>query len=261
MSQKEGTANYKFEDYTSEKDSNRIPSTTVLVNSQMRIELDSEIIYYIDFIDKNKVFWQSNGEEGTEWCDVVEVARQTFFIDMTLAHEPNKSMTFVVNSDSRQVLGIQTIMRKGDVGNEPRAVHIFTPGVLGDPTITPSGFKPELTRDLIGLRGLYSSPGQCFEHIYLNSKRYAWQCIKGPLRGEGDVDMATAYKFDDNQYIFAFREFGIPVSAVFFYNWDQMKATGKFFALGDDGKIKNTLAGTLIKKLSMTFYPPDAQPI
>jgi hypothetical protein len=153
-------------------------------------------------------------------------------------------------------------MREGDVCDEPRAQHILTPGVLGDPAIPPTGLTPAPTRDLIGLRGIYTySPTQCFEHIYLNSQRYAWQCIIGPLRGEGDVDLATVYKFDNNQYIFAFREFGLPVSTVFFYNWDQMRSTGKFFAIDENGAIANTPAGALIMKLSMAFYPLDAQPL
>jgi hypothetical protein len=69
------------------------------------------------------------------------------------------------------------------------------------------------------------------------------------------------YKWDDNQYVFSWREFGLPVSTVFFYNWNQMRSTGKFFAIGDDGVIANTPAGALIKKLSMAFYPLDAQPL
>ena len=73
--------------------------------------------------------------------------------------------------------------------------------------------------------------------------------------------MSTVYKFDEYQYIFTFREFGLPVSTVFFYNWDQMRLTGKFFAIGDDGVIANTPAGAHIMKLSVAFYPPDMQPI
>ena len=261
MPQKEGEANYKYEDYASEEESNRLSSTSALVKQKMKITLDSGSSFDLEFVGSDEVIWKSGDDTGTDWCDVAEVAPQTYFIDMTFTHEPLQSQTFVVNTETRQVLAVRTIMREGDVGREPRAVHIFTPGILGDPSVPLTGRKPGPTRDLIGLRGLYSSPGQCFEHIYLNSKRYAWQCIKGPLRGESDVDMAATYKFDDNQYIFAFREFGIPVSAVFFYNWDQMRSTGKFFVIGDDGKIKNTPVGTLIMKLSMAFYPLNMQPI
>ncbi len=262
MPQQEGETNYRYEDYASELAINRLPPTTALVNRKMRIALDAGTSFEIEFVDRNEAVWQSGNERGKDWCEVVEVAPQTYFIDMTFADRPRQSQTFVVCTESRQVLGIRTIMREGDVGKEPRAVHEFSPGVLGDPAVPPKGRKPAPTRDLIGLRGLYMySPGQCFEHIYLNSQRYAWHCIIGPLRGEGDVDLATAYKFDDNQYIFTFREFGLPVSTVFFYNWDQMRTTGKFFAIGEDGVIANTPAGAFIKKLSMAFYPPEAQPI
>jgi hypothetical protein len=262
MPQQEGETNYKYEDYASELTINRLPATTALVNRKMKIALDAGMAFDIEFVDRNEVVWQSGNERGKDWCEVVEIAPQTYFIDMTFANQPRQSQTFIVCTESRRVLGIRTIMREGDVGKEPRAVHEFSPGVLGDPAVRPTGRKPAPTRDLIGLRALYVyGPGQCFEHIYLNSQCYAWHCIVGPLRGEGDVDLATAYKFDDNQYIFTFREFGLPVSTVFFYNWDHMRTTGKFFAIGEDGVIANTPAGAFIKKLSMAFYPPEAQPI
>jgi len=261
MPQQEGETNYKYEDYASELTINRLPQTAALVGRTMKITLDSGTAFDLKFADRS-VVWQSGGEGGTDWCEAVEVAPQTYFIDMTFAHRPRESQTFIVSAETRQVLAVRTTMREGDLGTEPRAVHHFSAGVAGDPAIPPAGRKPAPTRDLIGLRGLYRySPGQCFEHIYLNSERYAWQCIIGPLRGQADVDCATAYKFDDNQYVFTFREFGLPVSTVFFYNWDQMRTTGKFFAIGEDGRIANTPAGALIMKLSMAFYPLDAQPL
>ena len=262
MPQQEGSTDYKYEDYSSKMAVNRLPPTAALVNQTIKITLDSATSFQLEFVDRNRVVWQSDNMSGTDWCEVVEVAPQIYFIDMTFTHQPRQSQTFIVIVQTRQVLAVRTIMREGDVGKEPRAVHQFSPGVLGDPAIPPTGRKPAPTRDLIGLRGLYDyGPEHCFEHIYLNSERYAWQCIIGPLRGQADVDFATVYKFDDNQYIFAFREFGLPVSTVFFYNWDQMRSTGKFFAVGDDGAIANTPAGAFIKKLSVAFYPLDMQPI
>jgi hypothetical protein len=259
--QQESQTDYKYEDYASEMATNRLHQSSALVSQTLQITLDSGTSFVIEFTDLNKCLWQSGNNRGTDWCEAVEVAPQTYFIDLTFSRQPRESQTFIVNTETRQVLAIRTIMREGNVGNEPRAVHVFEPGVLGDPAIPPRGRTPAPTRDLIGLRGLYTySPGQCFEHTYLNSLRYAWQCIKGPLRGEGDVDLAAVYKFDEYQYIFAFREFGLPVSTVFFYNWDQMRSTGKFFAVADDGTIANTPAGAFITKLSMAFYPPDAQP-
>jgi hypothetical protein len=262
LPQREGSTEYSYEDYSSKMAVNRLPTTDALVNQTMKISLDAGPSFDLEFVDRNEVVWHSDGERGRDWCEVVEVAPQTYFIDMTFSHQPHQSQTFIVNTQTRQLLAIRTTMREGDVGNEPRAVHDFSSGVLGDPTIPPTGHKPAPTRDLIGLRGLYDyGPEHCFEHIYLNSERYAWQCIVGPLRGQADVDHSTIYKFDDSQYIFSFREFGLPVSTVFFYNWDQMRATGKFFAIGEDGDIANTPAGAIIQYLSMAFYPLDMQPV
>ncbi len=262
MPQAEGTTEYTYEDYASKLAVNRLPQTDALINQAMRITLDSGESFGLEFASRNEVVWQDNHENGTDWCEVVEVAPQTYFIDMTFSHQPRQSQTFVANVQTRHVLAIRTIMREGDIGKEPRAVHEFSPAVLGDATIPPAGHKPGPTRDLIGLRALYDyGPEQIMEHIYLNSERYVWQGIIGPLRGQGDVDMSTVYKFDDNQYIFTFREFGLPVSTVFFYNWDQMRLTGKFFAIDDDGAIANTPAGAIIMKLSMAFYPLELQPV
>jgi len=262
MPQREGETDYKYEDYAADMAYHRLPATMDLVNRKMKITLDSGAVFDLEFNKPDEVNWRSGFENGTDWYEAIEVAPRTYYIDMTFAHKPRQSLTFFVNTETRQVLSVNTIMREGAIGKEPRAVQDFTPGVLGDPAIPPTGRKPAPTRDLIGLRALYIyNPNQCFEHIYLNQKRYAWHCVVGPLKGESDVELHTTYKFDVNQYIFSWREFGLPVSTVFFHNWDQMRETGKFFAIGEDGAIANTPAGALIRKMSVTFYPEDTQPL
>lgn len=262
MSQKEGETDYKYEDYASEMATYREPQTDALVNQKLKITLDSGVAFDLNFVGKNKVEWKSGDKTGTDWCEVVEVEPQTYFIDMTFADKPLQSQTFIVNTETRQVVGAQTIIRESVEGHVPRAVHNYSAGVLGDPSIPPTGQKPSPTSDLFGLRAIYNyNPNQCFEHVYMNSERYAWHCVVGPLKGQADVEMCTIYKFDNNQYIFSWREFGLPVSTVFFYNWNKMKSTGKFFAIGDDGNVANTPAAALITKLSMAFYPLEAQPL
>jgi hypothetical protein len=262
MSQREGETNYKYEDYASEMAFHRLPQSDALVNQTMKITLDSGSSFDLEFIERNKVAWQNAGKKGADWYEAIEVAPDTYFIDMTFVDEPRQCQTFVANTKTRRVLGIRTVMREGDVGKEPRAVQHFSPGVLGTAAIPPIGRKPAPTRDLIGLRALYTyNPNQIFEHMYINAQRFGWHCVVGPLRGEADVELHTVYKFDDNQYILTWCETGLPVSTVFFHNWDQMRETGKFFAIGEDGSLANTPAGALITKLSVTFYPNDAKPV
>ena len=115
---------------------------------------------------------------------------------------------------------------------------------------------------LIGLRTLnVYSPNHTYEHVYLSSERYCWQCLNGVQRGHGDVDMATTYKFAEDQYVFTFREFKIPVASVFFLNFRDLRSTGKFLGVTADGRVSNEPAGAFITKASMTFYPPAASPV
>jgi hypothetical protein len=69
------------------------------------------------------------------------------------------------------------------------------------------------------------SPLHLYEHVYLSSERYAWQCLRGEQRGHGDVDLSTLWKFADGLYLFCFREFVIPVA-------DHRRAGGHIYPLG-----------------------------
>jgi len=80
-------------------------------------------------------------------------------------------------------------------------------------------------------------------------------------RGHGDVDLTTTYKFDDDQYVFAFREFLIPVASVFFYNFQTMRSTGKFLGITGEGRIANNRAGAKIRKVSMMSYRDGEDPV
>jgi hypothetical protein len=79
--------------------------------------------------------------------------------------------------------------------------------------------------------------------------------------GFGDTDLATYYKFNHNLYIFTFREFRIPVASVFFFNFGDMRSTGKFLGITGDGRINNNPAGSFIRKASMTFYDLGCEPV
>jgi hypothetical protein len=153
------------------------------------------------------------------------------------------------------------ILEPGARPGEPRVAQEFQAGVIADETRPVASILPAPTRDLIGLRAHFTySPQHVYEHSYLSSQRYCWQCLVGVQRGHGDVDMTTTYKFDDNQYVFTFREFLIPVASVFFYDFATMCSTGKFLGITADGRVENSRAGAKIRKASMTYYLPGEEP-
>jgi hypothetical protein len=252
-----------YEDFAAGIATNRLPSTDALAGRTFNFRLKNGRALRFACTEKHALTW-TEGESGkSDWYEAILVAPDVYFLDTTLAVRPNEALTFIINVKTRRVLSVRSIVREqGTYQGEPRVAQEFLPGTLGDATLPPAGPEPAPTRDLIGLRSFYTySPEHVYEHIYLSSERYAWQCLVGVQRGHGDVDLATTYRFDEGQYVFAFREFVIPVASVFFYNFADMRSTGKFIGVTASGAIENNPAGAFIRKASMTFYPKNAEPV
>lgn len=252
-----------FDDFASGIATNRIATTNALSGRTLGITLKSGREIDLAFTSADTVAWNEGKTAGADWYEALEVAPDVFFINMTFAARPTEDEAFIVNTRTRRVLSVrETVREPGEAPGEPRVAQVYTPGILGDPAIAPAGMEPQPTRDLIGLTAHYEySPNHLYEHVYLSSQRYAWQNLVGVQRGHGDVDLATTYKFDVNQYVFGFREFIIPVASLFFYNWDAMRSTGKFLGVTSSGAIENKPAGAFIKKKSMTNYLEGREPV
>jgi hypothetical protein len=212
--------------------------------------------------EKHVMKWAAD-QSKAEWYEALLVGPDVYFLDMTFSTNPKEALTLIINVKTRRVLSIRSTVRDpGTYQGEPRVAQEFLSGILGDAAVAPAGPEPVPTRDLIGLRtfNVYS-PEHMYEHTYLSSERYAWQCLIGVQRGHGDVDLASYYRFDENQYIFTFREFIIPVASVFFYNFVDLRSTGKFIGVTGTGGVENNPAGAFIQKASMTFYPKGTDPV
>lgn len=254
-----------YEDFAAGIATNRLKTTDALVGKSIQCHWPRGTMT-LNLIDKHRVSWRdANGKshsKSQDWCEVIEVAPHTYFYDMTFASRPREALTLVFNTKSKRLLGIRSVAREHAVPGEPQVTQDFWVGAIGNDPAAATGFVPAPTRDLIGLRAFYTySPQHTYEHVYLSSTRYCWQCLVGVQRGHGDVDLATTYKFADDLYVFTFREFIIPVSSVFLYNFAHMRSTGKFLGVTKDGAIENNPAGATIQKASMTFYPQEAQPV
>jgi hypothetical protein len=184
-----------------------------------------------------------------------------FFVDRTFTSRPNQAEVLILNFATGRVLSIMSIVRsEGEAIGERRVAQVYQPGHIEGIALT--GMEPRPTRDLIGLRAHFTySPNHVYEHTYLSSQRYCWQNLVGVQRGHGDVDMTSTWKIADDLYVFSFREFKIAVASTFFYNFDQMRSTGKFLGLDLRGNILNSPAGAYIRKVSMTYYLPGQEPV
>jgi len=248
-----------YEDFAAGIDTNRLPLSHALVGRHLSITFGTHALQ-LHFKALDRVEWASGTGRGNDWCEVIEVAPSTFFVDMTFASRPREALTLVLNTSSRRALSILSAVAPERVEGQPQVSQQFEVGAIEGGS--PAGMRPEPTRELIGLRTWQRySPRHLYEHTYLSSKRYCWQCLIGEQRGHGDVDLASYYKFDEQQYIFTFREFLIPVASVFCFNMKDLRSTGKFLGLTKDGRIQNNRAGAFIEIASTTVYPKDAEPV
>ena len=92
----------------------------------------------------------------------------------------------------------------------------------------PSQLPPPMpTRDLIGTRAIYRySEDTVYEHIYLNTRWYSYQCLKGVRRGDCGTDETSYWKIRDDVYVITWREILIDLAATFVYDMTACRSTG-----------------------------------
>lgn len=238
------------DDFAAGIDGNRLPRTTALAGRSWSV--DGAVLEF----DESTVDWGA----GSAPYEAVEGAPGVFFVNYRSGER--EAHVLVADLATLRVLTVVSTIAEEPVPGVPRVSQRFTPGVLdlGDGR-EPTGEAPAPTRDLIGWRALYRySPNHLYEHVYLSSERYAWQCLVGAQRGHGDVDLATAWRIGPNRYVFTFREFRIPVATTWLYDLDALRTTGAFFGLNGAGEVRNAPGGAHIIPLGRVTYP-DAQPV
>lgn len=257
-----------MDDFAAGIDGNRLPRTGALVGEEFRLAFEDGASTDLRFTGDTTVEWATAGPNGTsrsstDWYEAIAVRDELLFVDQTYAASPYRSAVTVMNRVTGRALTVVSTIAEGPVPDAPRVSQSFVPGVIvGGGPGRPNGPVPAPTRDLVGWRALYRySPQHLYEHVYLSSERYCWQCLVGVQRGHGDVDLATTWKYDEDLYVFTFREFRIPVAATWLYDLDALRSTGKFFGLTGSGRVANSPGGALITPLGWVEYPDGEQPV
>jgi hypothetical protein len=255
-----------YDDFALGIGTNRLPAED-LTGTSLEVRTDSGLILECAFGDADQVSWRATGVPGWEDAagvdpyDAVAVGEHALFVDLPLVSRPREALTVISSRRSRRALVVVSTIAPDPTPGEPQVRQHFWPGVVGDGDPAPGSPTPAPTRDLIGHRFLHRySPNHLYEHVYLNSERYCWQCLEGVQRGHGDVDLTSTYKFDEDLYVFAFREFRIAVASLFFYDMKALTSTGRFLGLTGDGRAEHTRSGAWISRLGEVEYP-DVQPI
>lgn len=252
-----------YDEFAAGIDTYRLPDAD-LTGRSIVVRFEDGPVIDLDFLDAATVRWSSTGAlEATTAEDpyeAVAVRSDVFFVNIPFTSRERESLTLVFSTTTRRGLGVLSVIQAEAVEDVPQVAQHFWAGTLDGGSV--SGIAPGPSRDLIGRRNLYRySPEHLYEHVYLSSERYCWQCVQGVQRGHGDVDMSTVWKFDEGLYLFCFREFKIAVASVWLHDLGyQLRTTGNFLGLNGDGQAEHSRAGGHIYPLGSVDYP-DVQPV
>lgn len=252
-----------YDEFAAGIDTFRLPNID-LAGSALELTLDDGSELKLSF-DAESVRWSATGELQTDGelsdpYDAVRVREDVVFVNIPIESREREALTVVYSESSHRALVTRSLIAEEAVEGEPQVGQTFWSAVTDRGEA--SGEVPGPSRDLIGMRNLYRySPFHLYEHVYISSQRYAWQCVQGVQRGHGDMDMSTVWKFADGLYLFCFREFRIPVASVWLHDLGyQLHTTGIFLGINGQGSAEHSRAGGHIYPVGTVKYP-DVQPV
>jgi len=251
-----------YDEFAAGIDTYRLPNVA-LDGTRLAVTLDDGTALALSF-GAETVTWSAEGgyavAESTDPYDAVAVRDDVVFVNLPLRSREREALTLVYSTTTHRALAVLSHISEQPVEGTPQVTQRFWAGVTASGV--PTGEVPAPNRDLIGKRNIYRySPHHLYEHVYLSSQRYSWQCLQGVQRGHGDTDLSTVWKFADGLYLFCFREFRIAVASVWLHDLGyQLRTTGIFLGLNGSGQAEHSRAGGHIYPLGAVSYP-DAQPV
>ena len=252
-----------YDEFAAGIDTYRLPAIS-LDGTALTVTLDDGAELSLAFAS-NLVRWSATGtfattSKVTDPYDAVRVREDVVFVSLPITSREREQITVIYSESTHRALVVRSVIGGEDVDGEPRVGQTFWAGTTDRGEAT--GEAPAPSRHLIGKRNLYRySPHHLYEHVYLSSERYAWQCVQGVQRGHGDVDMSTVWKFADGLYLFCFREFRIAVASVWLHDLGyQLRTTGVFLGITANGEAEHSRAGGHIYPGGGLEYP-DVQPV
>lgn len=238
-------------------DGYRLPSAD-LTGQSVAVEFADGPRLKLDFVEGGTVSWSGDGAisgSASDPYDAVAIRKDVVYLNLPFTSRDREALTVIYSTTTRRAIGVRSVIQPDRVADAPQVTQEFWAGVVqgGKPT----GAVPAASRDLIGRRNIYRySPEHLYEHVYMSSERYMWQCLEGIQRGHGDVDLSTVWKFDDDLYLFCFREFKIDVASVWLHDLSfSLRTTGIFLGLNDAGETEHSRAGGHIYPLGAVRYP------
>jgi hypothetical protein len=247
-----------MEDFSGGIDTNRLPATKELAGKRFVFNGDGKTA--ILDLKQDECEWEFNGKSGKAPYEAILLCDDTYFVDFVSNSEVGETLTLFVNVKTYRAALMHLWINLDPKPGETMVQHEGYCGVV-DGGI-PTGDPVEYTRDLIGEIAVYRySPNHLYEHYYINSKNFVWHCLVGEQRGMGAMEPAKYIRFQDNNYIIAWRELLIPTGTVFFIDFNNNRETGKFVGIHSTGKIVNEPGGAHVQQICKHWYPVPNAPV
>lgn len=245
---------------------NRQASTNRLAGQTLEIDLETGDRVTLSFLADGTLRWQGLpglALDGSGTCpvDVVEAAPDVLFITTMLPARGRETMAIALDQSTHHALFIASQLAEAcqPFERKTNVAQRFTTGRLRGAPAPAQLPPPAPTRDLIGTRAIYRySKDTVYEHIYLNTRWYSYQCLKGMRKGDCGTDEASYWKIRDDVYVVTWREILIDLAASFVYDMKASRSTG--CAWGTPGGLpepRHILTGAFFEKLNDAGYPAD----
>ncbi len=251
-----------YDEFAAGIDTYRLPNTALAGVTRV-LTFDDGTEISLAFAE-DTVTWSASGgidaDGAVDPYDAVAVREDVLYVNLPLTSRERTALTVVWSTRTHRAMAILSHISDEAVQGTPQVTQEFWAGTTDAGEAT--GEVPGPSRDLIGRRNVYRySPHHLYEHVYLSSQRYSWQCLEGVQRGHGDTDLSTVWRFEHGIYLFCFREFRIAVASVWLHDLGyQLMTTGIFLGLNGAGESEHSRAGGHIYPLGSVVYP-DAQPV
>jgi hypothetical protein len=243
---------------------NKLPAANELADRKFQLFFaDGRVVNYA-FQDLNHLTEIVKGGVRRENYEAIQEAPGIYFVDFVRKGQPRRSVTMCLNLNTGQALVIDTTVptwREVNYSFLNRMSQGLDLSPIKAVILQASINKPqantgstERTEDLVGRRVQYIYSRQhTYEHVYLNRRFYAWQCLKGPEMGIADADICDYVKIASYIYLFLWREKVVPTVGIVIINFRDMRSNGKIFGLDiPSGKLVNFTMGAYAQPINET---------
>jgi hypothetical protein len=228
---------------------NKFPNTDDLSGKEFLLySSDNQIRKYVfqdvQNLTREDVTPENSREPIKEKYEAIKIDSGIYFLDFVKEKSPKTSVSMALNLNTCQALVIDTtvpgkreasrsLLTRMKAGLDLSSMKVTLSLVNINKTYNASTPKSIIkTQDLIGKRIRYFySHLHIYEHIYLTSRYYCWQCLSGPEKGTADTDLCDYFKIAQGIYVLIWREKVVPTAGIVLINLNNMRSNGKIFGL------------------------------